>query len=79
VNTKRVGVKELRRNLKAFIEGSEAVSIGDHYTIRAILVPVPKHSGYSDSERAKAIRATKKLFAALIAREHPKSGSLLRG
>lgn len=78
MNAKRVGVKQLRRELKSFIEGSEAVSIGDYYKLRAILVPVPQH-GYGDAEKTKAIRAAKKLFAALIAREHPKSGSLLRG
>jgi len=77
MNTRRVGIRQLRKNLKQFIEGSEAVAIGDYYRIRAIIVPVPDCE-YGDAAKTKAIRAAKKLFAALTARESPKSGSLLR-
>ncbi len=78
MNTTRVGVKALRRNLKKFIEGYEAIAIGDYYHVRAILVPVPP-AGYGDNEKQKALRVAKQKFNALLKRESPRSGSLLRG
>jgi hypothetical protein len=77
MNTKRVSVRDLRRNLAQFLSGTEAVSIGDYYNLRAIIVPVQAY-GYDNASRAKAMRAAKKSFAALATREHPRSGSPLR-
>jgi hypothetical protein len=79
MNTQRVTVRDLRKNIKQFLDGSEAVAIGDYYALRGFVVPVPKHSNYNESDRAKAIRLAKAAFAKVIARELPKSGSLLRG
>ncbi len=77
MNTMRVTVRDLRKNLKQYLDGSEAVAIGDYYELRAFVVPVPKHTCYDQTARAKAIRAARRAFAAVVEREHPKSGSLL--
>ncbi|HXA82129.1 MAG TPA: hypothetical protein VNY56_03425 [Methylomirabilota bacterium] len=62
----RVSVREFRANLKAHLEGEAAVVIGDFYTTRAILIPMPKHSTWDTSASKKAQAAARKLFDAAI-------------
>jgi hypothetical protein len=65
----RVSVREFRANLKAHLEGEAAVPIGDHYTLRAVLVPIPKHSTWDTAAEKKAIAAARKLFDAALSKK----------
>ncbi len=59
---KRIHVRDLRKNLRAFLRGGGVVSIGDEYHLRAILVPVPEHQQWSNAARKKAIIAARRQF-----------------
>lgn len=59
---KRIHVRDLRKNLRAYLRGGGVVSIGDEYNLRAILVPIPEHEQWSTASRRKAITEAKRQF-----------------
>lgn len=64
----RVGIRELRKNLRAHLTSGETLAIGTNYELRAFLVPVPQHSEYSITEKKKALaQAVRNLRAAIDA------------
>ena len=69
MQTNRVSVREFRTNLKAHLEGEAAVVIGDHYTARAVLVPIPKHASYDSAAEKKAHATARKLFDAALSKK----------
>lgn len=65
----RVGTKELRRNLKGYIEGGGAVAIGDDYHVRAILVPVPSFDRWVPGQKRKALAVARRRAIDLLRAE----------
>jgi hypothetical protein len=61
-----IPVRRFRTTLAAFLNGSEAVIIGDPWHDRAILVPLSQHTNYNRQEQRKAIaRAAKEMLRIL--------------
>lgn len=50
----RTTVRQVRKNLRRFLNGSAAIAIGHDYALRAILIPVPEHDSYNKMDTAKA-------------------------
>lgn len=65
----RIGVRILRAALKAYIDGENVIAIGDHYELRAFLVPIPKHDRWSAKERRAAIKEAERNFRQIIRHE----------
>lgn len=49
-------VRQFRANLAHITAKGDAVTIGDHYTIRALYIPVPVYESWKAAEREKAFR-----------------------
>ena len=62
----RVGIRELRKNLRAHLTSGKTVAIGGPYELRAFLVAVPQHSSYSATEKKKALAEAKRNLRAAI-------------
>jgi hypothetical protein len=63
----RIGVKELRRNLKRYLEGDAAHVIGGYWKVRAILVPIQSHRSYSRGVPRAQLAAARRAFLAALA------------
>ena len=59
---RRIRVRDLRKNLRAYLRGGGVVSIGDAYQLRAILVPIPEHEQWSTAARRRALTEAKRQF-----------------
>jgi len=59
---RRIRVRDLRKNLRAFLRGGGVVSIGDEFTLRAILVPIEEHQHWSTAARRRAIAKAQRQF-----------------
>lgn len=67
--TTRIGVRLLRAALKSYIDAGSVIAIGDHYELRAFLVPMPKHDKWDTKARKKAIREAEANFKKIIRAE----------
>lgn len=56
----RVGIRELRSNLRAHLTDGKTLAIGTNYELRAFLVPVPRHNNWSGTEKKKALAQAKR-------------------
>ncbi len=66
----RIGVRELRRNLKAHLTAEEPRAVTSHgYNIAAFLIQVPKHSIWAQGQKKKALRACLKTAVRAIRAE----------
>ena len=65
----RIGIRILRAALKTYIDAGSVIAIGDHYNLRAFLVPVPKHEKWDAKSRRKAIREAEANFKKIIRAE----------
>jgi hypothetical protein len=55
-------VREARRTLPTIMKGSEAVAVGDHYRIRAVIVPIPAWDSWNPKAKARALRLARAAF-----------------
>jgi len=66
---KHLSVREFRANLANITRAGEPVTIGDHFHVRAVFVPIPKHLEWSATAKVQAnraaARAARNLFAEL--------------
>lgn len=66
-----ISVRELRANLKEYLDATDAVIIGDRWNVRAILVPMPL-SHWSNRKEANAANSrAKKRFTDALRRAWP--------
>ncbi len=69
----RIGVRQLRRNLKAHLTAEEPRAVTSHgYKIAAFLIQVPEHSTWDQAARKKALRACLKAAVRAIRAEMQK-------
>jgi hypothetical protein len=59
-------VRQTRRTLSAIMHGSEAVAVGDHYRIRAVIVPIPAWDTWNPKAKRRALRLARAAFRATL-------------
>lgn len=67
IESTRIGVRELRRNLKAHLTAAEPRAVTSHgHNITAFLIQVPNHNTWDRTQRKKALRACLKAAITVI-------------
>jgi hypothetical protein len=64
-----IGIKILRACMKSYIDAGTVIGIGNHYELRAFLVPIPKHDRWDTASRKKALRIALRNFRELVKEE----------
>jgi hypothetical protein len=62
------GTRELRAKLKQIVDGDAVVVVGNRWSPRAVLLPVPPSAGYDAHDLGSRITKLRVRFAAALAR-----------
>jgi len=69
MSTERLGIRDLRQNLRTHLASGKTFAIGGPYDLRAFLVAVPHHDRWDRPARKKALAQAKRNLRAAVKAE----------
>ena len=69
MSTERLGIRDLRQNLREHLASGKTFAIGGPYNLRAFLVALPQHDHWDHAAKKKALAQAKRNLRAAVQAE----------